>query len=293
MPLLQKSLSLALSRCLVLAGFVIALAASLSVPAVQVHAATATERDAFAAAFRNAMDDQALYDALIDGMRIGPEKTPLFRRYFEEVMTDPAMQDRMIDEMLATGLLDVLIASGDTDKAMKTGFSLGYEVAVSITTRGLAKMGHDDIRSFFTLMSQVFSQIEPRYCRVLMQQQGAIQEAQILAGFAVMRSLDLPQFRSYLSLSRTAIAAELSPAVPRVLPTPAQMDLANQDFVMKFDSALGDLADPRAVIMSLSAPHSAADEDFCLAGKLMFTVLGGMDGLTGQWMRLATLVAAE
>ena len=286
MPLLQKSLQFLLLRCLVLLGVLI----GVSAPAI---AATATERDAFAAAFREAMNDPALYDDLIEGMRIGPEKTPLFRRYFEDVMTDPAMQRRMIDEMTATGLLDIIIASGDTDRAMKTGFSLGYEIAVSITTRGLAKMGHDDIRSFFTLMRRVFSQIEPRYCRVLMQQQGATQEARILTGFAVMRSLDLPQFRAYLSLSKTAIVAELSPALPRALPTPAQMDLANQDFVMKFDVALRELDEPNAVIMSLSAPHSAADEDFRMAGRLMFTVLAGMDGLTGQWMRLATLVAAE
>ena len=40
-------------------------------------------------------------------------------------------------------------------------------------------MSHDDIRSFFTLMGQAFAQVEARYCRVLMQQQGATQEAQI------------------------------------------------------------------------------------------------------------------
>jgi len=281
----QLSLRVILLRCLLVVG--------LLVPATQAFAATSAEREAFASAFRSAMGDVALYDTLIDGMNIGPEKTPLFRRYFQEVMTDPAMQQRMIDGMLATGLLDVIIASGDEEEAMRTGFSLGYEVAVSITTRGLAKMSHDDIRSFFTLMGQAFAQVEARYCRVLMQQQGATQEAQILASFAVMRSLDLPQFRSYLSLSKAALAAELSSVVPRGLPTPAQMDLSNQDFVMKFEAALQELDDPRAVVMSLSEPHSAADEDFCVAGALLFTVLAGMDGLTGQWMRLATLAAAQ
>ncbi len=269
----------------------------LMVPAMQAAAATSAERDAFASALRGAMNDSAQYDALndalIDGMNIGPEKAPLFRRYFEEVMTDPAMQQRMIDEMLATGLLDVIIASGDEAEAMRTGFSLGYEVMVSITTRGLAKMSHDDIRTFFTLMGQAFGQVETRYCRILMQQHGATQEAQILASFAFMRSLDLPQFRSYLSLSKAALAAELLPAVPRPPLTAAQLDLSNQDFVVKFQAALQELADPRGVVMSLSEPHSAADEDFCAAGKLVFTVLAEMDGLTVQWMRRATLAAAE
>lgn len=187
MPVLQKSLRLLL-RCLLLLGVVI----GVSAPAGQVIAATATDRDAFASSFRDTISDPVLYDALIEGMQIGPAKAPLLCRYFEDVMTDPAM---------------------------KTGFSLGYEVALSITTRGPAKMGHDDIHSFFALMSTVFSQIEPRYCRVLMQQQGAPQEAQIMADFAVMRSLDMQQFRRYLSLPKPAIAAELSPALPRALPT--------------------------------------------------------------------------
>ena len=289
MAALRKSLKYLLSACL--AGGL--LVGGVGLPVSQGAAATQAERDLFASAFRGTVSDPALYDNLIAEMKIGPEKAPLFRRYFEEVMTDQAMQQRMVDEMLATGLLDIVIASGDEDEAMKTGFSLGYEVAVSLTTRGLAKMSHGDIRSFFALMGQIFGQVEARYCRVLMQQQGATQEAQILTGFAVMRSLDMPQFRRYLSLSKAALFAELAMSAPRALPTPAQMDLANQDFAMKFDAGLRDLADPRAVIMSLSAPHSAADEDFCTAGRLMFTIMADMDGLTGRWMRLATLVAAE
>jgi hypothetical protein len=267
--------------------------AGLGLSPARALAASPSEREAFASAFRETLNDPTLYDALIESMEIGPEKTPLFRRYFEEVMMAPAMQQRMIDEMLATGLLDVIIAGDDKGAAMKTGFSLGYEIAVSLTTRGLAKMKHDDIRSFYALMAKVFGQVEPRYCRVLMQQQGATQEAQILTGFAVMRSLEMPQFRRYLSLSKVALAAELSSALPRALPTLAQMDLANQDFLMKFDMAVRELADPGAVVMVLSAPHSAVDEDFCTAGKIMFTTLAEMDGLTGQWMRLGTLLAAE
>ena len=60
MPLLQKSLQFLLLRCLVLLGVLI----GVSAPAI---AATATERDAFAAAFREAMNDPALYDDLIEG----------------------------------------------------------------------------------------------------------------------------------------------------------------------------------------------------------------------------------
>ena len=163
---------------------------------------------------------------------------------------------------------------------------------MAITARGLSKLSHDDIHAFFSLMSQMFTLVEPRFCRVMMQQQGATQEAQIETSYAMMRGMSPAQFRSYLSLSQTAIRAELSAAPPRELPSAAQMDLANQAFVMKFDAALMALPDPRGVIASLSAPHAATDMNFCDAGRLMFSVLADMEGLTGQWMRLATLAAA-
>lgn len=254
-----------------------------------VTAASDSDRDAFRQAFSQAISDPGMMQAVTQIADLGPEKTPQFRRYIEEVMTDPAFLDRMTDEIVASGLLT---SASDPQAAFDTGFSLGYEIVVAITARGLSKMSHDDIHAFFSLMSQMFTLVEPRYCRVMMQQQGATQEAQIETSYAVMRGMNPAQFRSYLSISQTAIRAELSESPPRDLPSAAQMDLANQAFVMKFDAALMALPDPRGVIASLSAPHAATDMNFCDAGRLMFSVLADMEGLTGQWMRLATLAAA-
>ena len=260
--------------------------AGITGPAV---AASESERDAFRQAFSDAVSDPAMMQAVTQIADLGPEKTPRFRRYIEEVMADPAFLDRMTDEIVASGLLPTIAGP---EAAFETGFSLGYEIVVAITARGLSKMSHDDIHAFFSLMSQMFTLVEPRFCRVMMQQQGATQEAQIETSYAMMRGMSPAQFRSYLSLSQTAIRAELSAAPPRELPSAAQMDLANQAFVMKFDAALMALPDPRGVIASLSAPHAATDMNFCDAGRLMFSVLADMEGLTGQWMRLATLAAA-
>ena len=254
-----------------------------------VVAASESERDAFRQAFSDAVSDPAMMQEVTQIADLGPEKTPRFRRYIEEVMADPAFLDRMTDEIVASGLLPTIAGP---EAAFETGFSLGYEIVVAITARGLSKMSHDDIHAFFSLMSQMFTLVEPRYCRVMMQQQGATQEAQIETSYAMMRGMSPAQFRSYLSLSQTAIRAELSAAPPRELPSAAQMDLANQAFVMKFDAALMALPDPRGVIASLSAPHAATDMNFCDAGRLMFSVLADMDGMSGQWMRLATLAAA-
>ena len=274
-----------------LARLMMALAVTVMMAGITGPAAAASEseRDAFRQAFSNAVSDPAMMQAVTKIADLGPEKTPRFRRYIEEVMTDPAFLDRMTDEIVASGLLPTIAGP---EAAFETGFSLGYEIVVAITARGLSKMSHDDIHAFFSLMSQMFTLVEPRFCRVMMQQQGATQEAQIETSYAMMRGMSPAQFRSYLSLSQTAIRAELSAAPPRELPSAAQMDLANQAFVMKFDAALMALPDPRGVIASLSAPHAATDMNFCDAGRLMFSVLADMEGLTGQWMRLATLAAA-
>ena len=288
--LLRSSLSDLLSKVIVatFAGLaMLVMVVGASAPSM---ADSDSDRAAFRQAFSDAVTDPAMLAAATDMAALGPEKTPIFRRYIEEVMTDPAFLDRMTDEIVASGLLGTIKGP---EAAFETGFSLGYEIVVAITTRGLSKMSHDDIHAFFSLMSEIFTAVEPRYCRVMMQQQGATQDAQIETSYAVMRGMDLSQFRAYLSISQAAIRAELSAMMPRDVPSAAQMDLANQSFVMKFDAALMALPDPRGVIASLSAPHAATDMNFCDAGSLMFGVLADMDGLTGQWMRLATLAAAE
>ena len=290
MPGLPKPVSNILPKwfvhvCAALA--ITALAAGVSSSAM---ASSDADRESFRTAFSTAISDPAMLQAVTDMADLGADKTPLFRRYIEEVMTEPAFLDRMTDEIVASGLLANVTGP---EAAFETGFSLGYEIVVAITARGLSKMSHDDIHAFFSLMAEMFSVVEPRYCRVMMQQQGATQEAQIETSYAVMRGMDLAQFRTYLSISKTAIMAELTAGMPRDLPSAAQMDLANQSFVMKFDAALMALPDPRGVIASLSAPHAATDMNFCEAGTLMFSVLADMEGLTGQWMRLATLAAAE
>ena len=248
------------------------------------------DRAAFREAFSDVIRDPALFADMANAIGLDARKAPLFQRYIDEVMTDPVFLDRFTEEIVTSGLFDA-VAGPDGD--LQTGFSLGYEIVVSITTSGLSKMDHGDIRTFFRLMSELFTLVEPRSCRVLMQQQGATQAAQLETSFAVMRGMSFEQFRTYLSLSRTAIESELSGAVPRGVPNSAQMDLANQAFVMKFEAALMEMANPRGVIASLSAPHTASDMDFCDAGKMMFTVLADMDGLPGRWMRLATLAAAS
>ena len=147
--------------------------AGITGPAV---AASESERDAFRQAFSDAVSDPAMMQAVTQIADLGPEKTPRFRRYIEEVMADPAFLGRMTDEIVASGLLPTIAGP---KAAFETGFSLGYEIVVAITARNLSKISHDDIQAFFSLMSQMCTLVEPQYCPVMMQHQGVTQEAQI------------------------------------------------------------------------------------------------------------------
>ena len=168
---------------LMMALVVTVIMAGITGPAV---AASESERDAFRQAFSDAVSDPAMMQAVTQIGDLGPEKTPHFRRYIEEVMADPAFLDRMTDEIVASGLLPTIAGP---KAAFETGFSLGYEIVVAITARGLSKMSHNDIHAFFSLMSQMFTLVELRYCRVMQQQQGATQEAQIETSYAMMRGM--------------------------------------------------------------------------------------------------------
>ncbi len=273
-------------------GFTIVM---MLVPSGASHALTNDERTAIRSAFMDAARNPELYEAMVSGIRLGPEKDQIFMRYFEDVMTNEAFLDATIQQVLDSGVFASLEDFTEGKNAVKMAFSLGYEISSAMAIRGMGKMSHDDIRSFFTLMSGIFGVVEPRYCRVMLGGEEAGQQDMIEAGFAVMRGMTPAELRTYLALSRIALEGELSGRAARVAPNADQIELANQAFLTKFSIALKTEPEAEAedVLAVLTNPNAADDMAFCAAGRVLFSVYGDMDGLPGQWIRLMVLQAAN
>lgn len=250
-------------------------------------------RAEFLTGFASLARDQQQLQAIAGLFGLPPEREALLVEYLNDIYSDADFASRMVDEIARTGLFDDVSDLRGQPDAMRMGFSLGYEIASALAISGMGKMNNDDIKQFFVLMTQAFERIAPQHCRAMIQQANTSQQSMMAAGVAVMQELDLDDLRTYLGLSRLAIRLELSGRLERLAPNDDQMALANRAFEKAFQKEIEASPRPDRVIMALLNENGAQDEDFCDAGSVLFRTMAGMDGLPGQWMRLATLQAGQ
>ena len=248
-------------------------------------------RAEFLTGFAGLARDQRQLKAIAGLFGLPPEREALLMDYLVDIYSDADFAERMVDEIARSGLFEDVTDFRDQPDAMRMGFSLGYEIASALAISGMAKMDNDDIQQFFVLMTQAFGRIAPHHCRAMIQEASTSQQSMMAAGIAVMQELDLDDLRTYLGLSRLAIRLELSGRLPRLAPNGDQMDLANRAFEKAFQKEIEASPRPERVLLALLNENGARDEDFCDAGTVLFKAMAGMDGLPGQWMRLAALQA--
>ena len=250
-------------------------------------------RTEFLASFAGLARDRQQLQAIAGLFGLPPEREALLVEYLFDIYSDADFANRMVEEIARAGLFDDISDLRDQPDAMRMGFSLGYEIAFALAINGMGKMDNDDIQQFFVLMSVAFGRIDPQHCRAMIQEANSSQQSMMAADIAVMQELSLDDLRAYLGLSRHAIRLELSGRLPRLAPNGEQMDFANRAFEKAFQKQLETSPRPERVLLALLNENGARDKDFCDAGTVLFRAMAGMDGLPGQWMRLAALQAGQ
>ena len=277
---------------MVLASAVLLISTALATPS-PARAMSQELRTEFLASFAGLAGDKQQLQAIAGLFGLPPEREALLVEYLFDIYSDADFANRMVEEIARTGLFDDISDLRDQPDAMRMGFSLGYEIASALAINGMGKMDNDDIQQFFVLMSVAFGRIDPQHCRAMVQEATSSQQSMMAAGIAVMQELSLDDLRAYLGLSRYAIRLELSGRLPRLAPNGEQMDLANRAFEKAFQKQLETSPRPERVLLALLNENGARDEDFCDAGTVLFRAMASMDGLPGQWMRLAALQAGQ
>ncbi len=132
-------------------------------------------------------------------------------------------------------------------------------------------------------MVNIFSKIEPEYCRSLAGFEAQSQMQEISASLVMLQSLDTRNLRAYLRLNKLAINAELNdfPMVQNL--NNYQIEQANLAFENALIDAYQKYGSP-GFLEALVDPDAASDEDICLS--MMLTMQVAHDGgYYRKWMR--------
>ena len=191
----------------------------------------------------------------------------------------------MVDELLVAPFLREFVEGQiDTETFGMHAVRYSYEVEADLSLRGLQRLRDNDIKTFLSIMVDIFSKIEPKYCRSLAGFELINQIEEINTSFIMLQSLNARNLRAYLRLNTLAINAELN-KFPLIMDfNDYQIEQAN----LAYENALIDTYEKYgspAFLEALADPDAASDENICLSMMLTMQVAHDMEGVTGKWMR--------
>ena len=263
---------------------VMATFAGLSSPSFSFSGA---EKDEFTKGFLIGFSDPQNIEKRLDLVGLRGDQRAVSKNFFMQL----ARNDKFIDYMVE-GLIDAPFMrdfqEGRIDKTTLALHSMrfGYEIEANLSMKGLLRLSDEDLKTFISILSDVFLIIEPKHCRGLAGLTPTNQLDEINSAFAMLQTMDAGTLRSYYRVTLNAMNAELNdfPGVP--IMNEYQVEQAN----MAYENALSDRyveSGSPAYFSALVDPDSASDYDICRSMAFAMKVAHDMDGATGEWMRSA------
>lgn len=242
-------------------------------------------RNEFKNGFMRGFANPESIETKIDLMGLRGEQRTVARNYLNELTTNEKFIDYMVDAYLTAPFMKEFTEGRLENEALyMQAIRFSYEVEADLSLRGLQRLSDENIKAFLAIMVNIFSKIEPEYCRSLAGFEASSQMQEISASLVMLQSLDTRNLRAYLRLNKLAINAELNdfPMVQNL--NNYQIEQANLAFENALINAYQKYGSP-GFLEALVDPDAASDEDICLSMMLTMQVAHDMEGITGKWMR--------
>jgi len=226
--------------------------------------------------------DQSTLKVIAEMFQMPPEKEAVMIGYIGEIYTNEKFLQMMAKEIILQGVISD--NEQDPETLFQRGVSFGYEFTTQLSVNGLKRLPDERVLSYIKFTRSFFDLIEPRHCRALM---GAStrQQDEIEAGIVALRNMTLSEMKSYFTLNREAVTAELNDWPVPVSLNDYQQETGNRVFEDSFAMALSNTSEAQNIILALTSPENADDVDFCTAGKFVMQIMIDLEGMSGNWFR--------
>lgn len=221
----------------------------------------------------------------LDLLGLRGEQRSIASEYLEQLSRNEKYIDYMVDELIKTKFVkDFSEGLIDRQTLAKQAMRFGYELEANLSMRGMLRLSDEDVKDFISILTDVFLSIDPKYCRGLAGFAPTSQMDEINSTFAMLRTMDAKNLRTYYRLNLKAVNAELIdfPSVP--LLNDYQIEQANQAYENALLETFIESGSP-AYFSAAIDPDSASDYDICRSMAFGMKVAKDMDGVAGEWMR--------
>ena len=214
---------------------------------------------------------------------VSSDKEVVVIEHLKAVLSNPKLIKLMSQEFVSQGILDKRMKQ-DKKSSTALGVAFGYQFITQLTVDGLKRLPDERVLDYVNFTGRFFDLIEPKHCRALM---GATsqQKDEIDSSMAAIRNMNSKEMRIYFELNREAVNAELDdwPVAPTL--NDYETKTATAAFEKQFAEKLESHPSASIIIIALTDPANAKDQDFCVAGRFVVEVIADLKGMSGDWFR--------
>lgn len=219
------------------------------------------------------------------GLR-GPQRL-VAKNYMLKLAENEKFIDYMIVELInAPFMKDFQQGRINNTTLAQHSMRFAYEIEADLSMKGLLRLSDQDLKTFISILGDIFLVIEPKHCRGLAGLAPTNQLDEISSAFAMLQTMDVGTLRSYYRVIFNAMNAELNdfPTVP--IMNEYQVEQANLAYENAMLAKYIQSGSP-AYFDALGDPDSASDNDICRSMAFALKIAHDLDGVTGEWMRSA------
>lgn len=216
--------------------------------------------------------------------RLPSDKTDLIVNHYMSIVNDPAVVDRLFEEVKSLGVIDRLLEDPRSLKEETPKLaSFGYELFETLAIRGLRRVEQEDQKQYLRALKAMLEVLPPKLCRAIMLGDVSGQQAESAALVSAFSRMKIPEIESYLRVVRKAILAEVRdfPGVRSL--SDNQRKIAEQAFETAFFKRLARHLRSNQLIAAFENMESAPDKDLCDASKEVILTMLEMTGVVGEW----------
>lgn len=250
-------------------------------------------KEAFIAGCKNTAKSKEFAERFFSSAQVySAQVEPLYREYYESVLTNINFVDRLCGDASELVLKDLELQKrlelegGDPQLPSRAAMDMQWQLINSYMFAGLSRINGEYLKPYFSFSRSMFEIADPFFCKMLMT--GEIQtDSMSMSDFLVktQNNMSFPIVANYLNLVERSVLTELDGSIPKT-------DI-DENFASKFEQKFGDymfkysasFPNAQRIALMMNGQIQGTNEEYCDWGALYFGAFETMPGVDGNRAR--------
>lgn len=228
----------------------------------------------------SAMRNPEMIEKTMRDLNIPPSHQGVYRDHFKKVFDNDMLMNIFADEVME--IIPVMNLN-NPEEAREFGFNYSSTWFIEKAMKGMSHLESSDIRELFRISIGLFQAVPPRLCSAMIREELTAAES-MRYEIDYLTTRPQSEVRSYLSILRKAVSAEITEYPTEKTLTPTQRQILDDVFTERLVTTLNAHPNSDELWAGMGNPNALSDRGLCDFTTIIFKIAANEKGEVGDWM---------